>query len=108
MMKYYSDITKEIYDTVAALREGEAKANAKATAKEQAAAKVEEAKKVYDELVEAQEKARADARKTYCDALKAYCAKYGAYEIPVKDMSWHDTCDIANDIFDDILARLKK
>lgn len=67
-MKYYSEITNKVYDTVNALKEAEMEVTNKANAR-----------KADAEKVEAAEKACVEARMAYEKALSDFCKKHGAY-----------------------------
>lgn len=67
-MKYYSDVTKKLYESVDELKKAEAEITDKATARKKDADKVE---KAYDAYIE--------ARKEYEKVLMDFCNKYGAY-----------------------------
>lgn len=67
-MKYYSEVTKKIYDSVNELKEAEAKATEKANARKLDAEKVEKAFNDY-----------RDAKAAYEKTLKDFCDKYGSY-----------------------------
>lgn len=67
-MKYYSEVTNKVYDTVNALKEAEMEVTNKANAR-----------KADAEKVEAAEKACVEARVAYEKALSDFCKKYGSY-----------------------------
>ena len=67
-MKYFSEVTNKVYDTVNALKEAEAEVTNKANAR-----------KADAEKVEAAYKACVDARVAYEEALSNFCKKHGAY-----------------------------
>ena len=67
-MKYYSEITKKVYDTVNELKQAEDAVNEKANARKLDAEKVEKAYNAY-----------LDARKEYEKTLTDFCNKHGAY-----------------------------
>lgn len=67
-MKYYSEVTKKVYDTVNELKEAEMEVTDKMNARKADAEKVEVAYK-----------ACVDARVAYEKALSEFCKKYGAY-----------------------------
>lgn len=72
-MKYYSEITKKIYDSVNDLKEAEAEIQNKANARKKDAELVEKAFNDY----------RA-ARANYEKTLKDFCDKHGAYHKTIK------------------------
>ena len=67
-MKYYSEVTKKVYDTVNELKEAEMEVTNKVNAR-----------KADAEKVEAAYKACVDARVTYEKVLSEFCKKHGAY-----------------------------
>lgn len=67
-MKYYSEITKKMYDSVRELEKAEKEVNDKNNARREDAMKVERA-----------EKALVEARENYSKALNEFCAKHGPY-----------------------------
>lgn len=80
-MKYYSEVTKKMYDTVKDLEKAEKEIRDRNDERKVAAAAVE---KAYNELVEARER--------YSKVLSDFCSKYGAYHQSIKstdsDSSW--------------------
>lgn len=80
-MKYYSEVTKKMYDSVRDLEKAEKEIKDKNDERKTAAAAVE---KAYNELVEARER--------YSKVLSDFCSKYGAYHQSIKstdsDSSW--------------------
>lgn len=67
-MKYYSDVTKKLYESVEDLKKAEAEITDKAAARKKDADKVEKAYNAYIE-----------ARKEYEKVLTEFCNKHGAY-----------------------------
>ena len=67
-MKYYSEITKKMYDSVRELEKAEKEVNDKNNARREDAMKVERA-----------EKAWIEARENYSKVLNEFCAKHGPY-----------------------------
>lgn len=67
-MKYYSEVTKKVYDTVNELKEAEMEITNKVNAR-----------KADAEKVEAAEKACIEARIAYEKTLSDFCKKHGAY-----------------------------
>jgi hypothetical protein len=67
-MKYFSEVTNKVYDTVNELKEAEAEVTSKVNAR-----------KADAEKVEAAYKACVDARVAYEKELSEFCKKYGAY-----------------------------
>ena len=91
-MKYYSEVTKKMYDIVKDLEKAEREIKDKNDECKTAAAAVE---KAYDEFVDVCKKASdevAAARKRYSKVLNDFCSKYGAYHQSIKstdsDPSW--------------------
>lgn len=72
-MKYYSEITKKMYDSVRELVKAEKEVSDKNNARKEDAAKVE---KAYADL--------AAARENYSKVLSDFCAKHGPYHQTVK------------------------
>jgi len=85
-MKYYSEITKNMYDTTEELEEAERIASEKVNARKKDA-----------EAVEAAYKAMIDARKNYEEVLTDFCKKHGAYH---KSITSPETSDIFDNLFD--------
>ena len=87
-MKYYSEITKQVYDSEAACYAAERKEKIKTDARKKEAEKVEAARKKL-----------AEARKEYEAALAEFCKKYGAYHTSI-DLSnkdeWPDLKSLVN------------
>ena len=73
-MKYYSEVTKKLYDSEADLKKAEDVINNKAAARKRDAEAVENAYKAY-----------LDAKKKYEDVLAEFCKKYGAYHKTVSN-----------------------
>lgn len=73
-MKYYSQITKDLYDTKEALIEAEVEAT---KAKSDRAEKAKEVTQLLKEANEAQKKANA--------ALKEFIKEYGSFKTTIKD-----------------------
>lgn len=67
-MKYYSDVTKKLYESVDELKKAEAEITDKAAARKKDADKVE---KAYNAYIEAQ--------KEYERILADFCSKHGTY-----------------------------
>lgn len=72
-MKYYSDVTKKMYETISDLEVAEKEVSEKTNARKEDAAKVEAA---FNEMVE--------ARKNYEKVLREFCEKHGAYHRTIK------------------------
>lgn len=89
-MKYYSDVTKKMYETISDLEAAEKEASEKTNARKEDAAKVEAA---FNEMV--------TARKKYEKALREFCEKHGAYHRTIKPEGDHksfDWCDFILDL----------
>lgn len=90
-MKYYSDVTKGMYDSVEACEEAEEKALNANNERKIAAAEVEKARKDMEK-----------AKQTYYKVLSNFCSKYGYYHhtITGEDAeNWKSLADIFSDIF---------
>ena len=72
-MKYYSEVTKKLYDSVEDLKKAELEVTNKAAARKKDADKVEYAFEAYKK-----------AYKEYEDALMEFCNKYGSYHKTIK------------------------
>lgn len=72
-MKYYSEVTKKIYNSVKELEKVEKEIEEKDNARKTDAARVEEAAKKL-----------AAARKEYSEALSSFCSKHGPYHTTIK------------------------
>lgn len=79
-MKYYSDITKKLYEDVEELKKAELEVTNKAATRKKDAEKVEQAFEAYKK-----------ASKAYENALLEFCNKYGSYHktitIPTQNAS---------------------
>lgn len=82
-MKYYSEITKKMYNSVKELEQAEKEISDKNNARKEDAAKVE---KAYKDWVA--------ARENYSKVLSDFCAKHGPYHQTLKAddtiNSWKD------------------
>lgn len=67
-MKYYSEVTKKMYDSVKELEKAESELNEKVNMRKNDALLVE---KAYDELM--------NARKKFDKQLNEFCSKHGPY-----------------------------
>ena len=80
-MKYYSEVTKKVYDTVEDLEKAEKVLTDKAAARKKDAAEVE---KAFEAAIAAQ--------KNYEKLLTEFCSKHGAYHKTIKaddvDKNW--------------------
>ena len=93
-MKYYSEVTKNLYETIDELNKAEKAITDKAAARKKDAAEVE---KAYTEMVK--------ARENYNKLLADFCSKHGAYhktitksdgEVPE---TFHDLAALVNALF---------
>lgn len=80
-MKYYSDVTKKIYDSAEACSEAEAKAIEAKKAADEAEAKRKAERKVRADAVDAAYKAAVEANKNYRALLKDFVKDYGSYHV---------------------------
>ena len=101
-MKYYSEITKQVYDSEAACYAAERKEKAKTDARKKEAEKVEAARKNFANVRLECEKKIADARNEYETVLAEFCKKYGAYHTSIdftNKEEWPDLKSIVNSLF---------
>lgn len=75
-MKYYSDITKKLYETEDALIEAEVKVEEERIAREKAAEEAKAVKETRTAELDAAFKALVEAEKTYQKIAKAYYKDY--------------------------------
>lgn len=91
-MKYYSEVTNKVYDTVNALKEAEMEVTNKANARKADAGKVEAA-----------EKACVEARVAYEKTLSDFCKKYGSYHktfnVDNTEKEWDSLSKMVNALF---------
>lgn len=91
-MKYYSEITNKVYNTVNELKEAESEVTSKANARKADAEKVEVARKKWIE-----------ARVEYDRTLSEFCKKYGAYHKTYSSddvrKEWSSLSEMINDLF---------
>lgn len=93
-MKYYSDLTKHLYDTEAALKEAEAKVKREEAEKEAAEKMKKEARsKRAKEVTEALKEAN-DAQAKAIKLLKEFTNDYGYFHTS------YSTSDVENPTFD--------
>ena len=93
-MKYYSELTKKVYDTENECKTAESALESKNSERKRAAAHVEETRKRYDA-----------ARKEYYDELSDFCKKYGYYHTTLtkEDMDNHFGTDILENLISSFL-----
>ena len=78
-MRYFSDITKKVYDNVDELNKAEEAVSEKTNARKKAAEAVDKACKHYIEVKRECEETVSKARKEYEEVLADFCSKYGVY-----------------------------
>ena len=78
-MKYYSEITKNLYDSQDVLVEAENKIKIERIKKEAAEREAKEARANDAKKVDEAWKNLTEARKAYQEALTEFCKKHGAY-----------------------------
>ncbi len=84
-MKYYSDITNKVYDSVDALEKEEQKIAEENAAKEKAAAEKKANREARAKEVEEALKFALEAQKEANDKLQAFCKDYGTFHTSLKD-----------------------
>ena len=91
-MKYYSEVTKKVYDTVNELKEAEMKVTNEVNAR-----------KADAEKVEAAYKACVDARVAYEKELSEFCKRHGAYHKTFKaedaTKEWNSLSKLVDTLF---------
>lgn len=83
-MKFYSDKTKKVYDTVELLEAAEQEYDEAHAAELRKA----EERKADAEAIEAAYKAAVAAQKHYNDLVNAFVKKHGSYHLSVKTNDW--------------------
>lgn len=78
-MKYYSDLTKKLYDTAEACAEEEAALLKKRQEEEAAAAKKSQERKARAEAIDASYEKMVAAQKEYSQLVSDFVKDYGAY-----------------------------
>lgn len=78
-MKYFSEVTKKVYDSVDELNKAEEAVNEKTNARKKAAEAVDKACKHYIEVKRECDEAVTKARQEYEKELANFCSKYGVY-----------------------------
>lgn len=98
-MKYYSDVTKALYDSAEACTKAEELAKEKANKE-----KLQKEQEAYERKVAADKV--TDARRAYNEAYKAYratlnefCKKYGAYHTTITNKEGKENTSV-NDVLD--------
>ena len=84
-MKYFSDVTNKVYETVEQLNEAENTALAERKQKELDAQKKKEAREARAKEVDAAIKAAVEAQKIATDKLNAFCKDYGVFHTSVEN-----------------------
>ena len=84
-MKYFSDVTNKVYETVDALQEAEKSVLAERQAKELDAQKKKEDREARAKEVDAAIKAAVEAQKVATDKLNAFCKDYGVFHTSVEN-----------------------
>lgn len=89
-MKFYSEVTKELYDTEEALTKAEKAVNDKTAARKADAKLVDDAFKAYKA-----------ARDNYNKVLADFCEKHGSYHKTLKkeDLTNYDWDNFFSDLF---------
>lgn len=80
-MKYYSELTYQLYDTAEALEAEELKVKQAEEAKRKAREEAERKEKEIKENRAAAKKEVEEAYNNYMTKLKDYCEKYGAFRM---------------------------
>lgn len=84
-MKYFSDVTKKMYETVEQLNEAENKVLAERKQKELDAQKKREEREARAKEVDAALKAAVEAQKEATAKLNAFCKDYGVFHTSVEN-----------------------
>lgn len=84
-MKYFSDVTNKVYETIEQLNEAENKILAERKQKELDAQKKKEAREARAKEVDAAIKAAVEAQKIATDKLNAFCKDYGVFHTSVEN-----------------------
>ncbi len=84
-MKYFSDVTNKVYETVEQLNEAENKVIAERKQKELVAKKKKEEREVRAKEVDAAIKAAVAAQKEATTKLNAFCKDYGVFHTSVEN-----------------------
>ena len=84
-MKYLSEVTKKVYDTVDELNAEEEKVLTARKERELAEAEKKAKREERAKEVETAIKEALDAQKIANDKLQAFCADYGAFHTSIKD-----------------------
>lgn len=84
-MKYFSDVTNKVYDSVEALEAEEKKIADEKAEKEKALAEKKANREARAKEVEAALKAAIDAQKNANEKLTAFCADYGTFHTSIEN-----------------------
>ena len=84
-MKYFSDVTKKVYDTVDELNNEETKIIEARKAQEAAVAEKKAQREARAKEVEEAIKVALDAQKVANDKLQAFCKDYGTFHTSLKN-----------------------
>lgn len=84
-MKYISDVTGKVYNTVAALEKDEQKVAAEKAAKEKAVAEKKAAREARAKEVDEALKIAVEAQKAASEKVAAFCKDYGAFHTTVEN-----------------------
>jgi hypothetical protein len=117
-MKFYSDVTKQFYDTEKACLEAEFKVKEKQNREKILREKAERERKEKQEALAAERKARAteveDARKAmvtaqhkYSEVLEAFCKDYGTFHQTLTDEDAKSIIPTLFDIFNPLFFDFK-
>lgn len=83
-MRYFSDVTKQLYESEKECLEAEKARKKEQKQKEEKELQLSRERKAAAERVEAKHKAMIDARNEYKQELSDFCEKYGYYHMSVK------------------------
>ena len=84
-MKYISDVTGKVYETVEALEKDEAKVTAEKEAKEKALAEKKAQRESRAKEVETAIKEALDAQEHATNLLQSFCKDYGTFHTSIKN-----------------------
>ena len=82
-MKYYSDVTKQLYETPEALTKAEQSVKEAEEQKRVEQEKLTNARKAHAAQVDAARKKMVEAQQEYRNVLEDFCKKYGTYHTSV-------------------------
>ncbi len=84
-MKYISDVTGKVYETVEALQKEEAQVAAEKAAKEKALAEKKANREARAKEVDEALKAAVEAQKVATEKLNAFCKDYGVFHTSIEN-----------------------